>query len=1049
MYFIINSFLLTGCGADVDLASTCVLEDLTVCYRTNPLSVDEHPVFSWKMVDAETQGQYQTAYEIVVAESKEHLKSGQYLWHSGKIESTQSVAVPYEGEALEPESRYYWQVSVWDKDGKKSASNEEAFFETGITNGDWSGAEWICKPKKPEQTVREAQYCMEYDVKFQMASCSGFLWGADARYYGRYNGCMIDLTKEVPALVIAEYQKEDILQEYHFSLGADTVSFNTSHHVKIDVKQKEVTVYLDGEQAAKLELSEIRDIGQIGFWTQRGAYYAYYDNICVTDREGTVRYQEDFSDRNENIFSPYYTKVEDGWVEASSGYLMIPGGEEPAPMFRKAFRAQQPVAKARFYVSALGIYELYLNGQKVGDDYFSPEQSVYNQQVYYRTYDVTKQVQTGDNAIGVLLGAGRYNKAKASWGDTLAWKGKLVITYEDGSSACIVSDASWKCFEDGPVRNDDMFMGEYYDANYEMAGWTEPMFGEEAWENAALYGEVSAKLTASSVEPVRCIQEIKSISVTEPVKGVYVYDFGQNINGFCRIQVKGEKGQVITLRYAEALNEEKMSCRDDAVGTIWTENLYTADNTDYYICSGKDMEIYEPSLVCRGFRYVQITGVKEALPADGVTAMVLSSDLERTGYFVCSDEQINQLYNSIYWTQIDNFVNIPTDCPQRDERFGWAGDAQVFEPTAAYNADVYQFMRQYVTALRLGQDENGIYPELVPSSGANICRNGWSDAGIILVWRLYQQYGDVGIIRENFTAMCRYMDYLVASSDGFLRFDAGYSDHNAVSLLDDAICNTAQCAYVASLLAKMCRILGAYPDEAQKYEEIAAQYKKAWQEQYINEDGSIDCWLQSAYILGLAFDLYPEELKEKGAAYLNFAVEFADYHLNTGYVATPFLLPLLCDYGYAGTAYQVLQQQTYPSWNYMFAHGATTITEAWNTFYENEDGTYGINGSLNHYGLGSVGQWLYEGILGIKPDESNPAYKHFYLQPVVGGGLTYASGSYESIYGTIVSEWHVEGQEIIFHFIIPANTSATVTLPDAQYQNMELQAGEYEFRVEV
>ncbi len=1042
----ISILFLGGCS---NTASSCSVEDLTVNYRTNPLSIDENPVFSWKLMDT-TQGQKQTAYTIVLSDTKDNLDKKNYIWDSGEVESDISVAIPYTGEALAPETRYYWKVIVWDKNGKKTESQQEAFFETGITDDDWADAKWICLQEQEEIMNPEDSYAIVYDFRMDSASNSGFVWGADERSYGKHLICAIDTTGDFFELVISEMEGENVQKENRYALAESGFEkdsfFKTSHHIRIEVEEQNLCVTLDDIPVVQQVLSEQRGIGEIGFWTTRGAFYAYYDNVRVTNSTGECVLEEDFDKKEENIFSPYYTKLADGWIEASSGYILTPGGEEPAPMLRKEFEAAGEVVSARLYASALGIYELYMNGEKIGEEYFSSGQSVYTKEVYYRTYDVTEQIKNGVNAIGVMLGHGRYDRAKSSWGDTLAFCGKLVLTYEDGRKEVIVLDSSWKGYDDGPIRSDDMFLGEHYDARYEVDGWTEADFSEENWTTVDVYKESGARLVASDSEPVRCVQELKPVAVTEPIEGVYVYDFGQNINGICRIAVKGQPGQVVTLRFAEALNEENLSCKDDAVGTIWTQNLYTADNTDYYVLKGTEEEVYEPVFVCRGFRYVQITGMEEDLPLEQVTGLVLSTDLERSGYFECSDESINQLYQSIYWTQLDNFVDVPVDCPQRDERFGWAGDAQVFTTTAAYNADIYQFMRQYVTALRLGQNEDGSYPELAPSISTDGGSNGWSDAGIILVWKLYQQYGDMTIIQENFDAMCRYMDYLVRTSDHFLRVRSGYNDHNAVSTLDDTMCNTAQCAYVASLLSKMCEAVG---EEvlAENYHNIAEQYKKAWQENYINEDGSIDCWLQSAYTLGLAFDLYPENLKEAGASCLNSAVEFNEYHLNTGFVATPHLLQTLCDYGYADTAYKMIQQTTYPSWNYMFSHGATTMTEAWSTYYDNEDGTYGINGSLNHYGLGAVGAWIYEDILGIRQDERNPGFKHFYLEPVVGGGLSFAKGSYESIYGTIVSEWSVEGNELVFHFVIPANISATVTLPDVQYQNMELQAGEYEYKI--
>lgn len=1047
-YGMLATVILTLGGCAKGEQSSCSVEDLTVNYRTNPMSIDEEPAFSWKIKDAEN-GQRQTAYQIVVAETIEDLEKKQYIWDSGKVESDQSVAIPYEGEELDSESRYYWQVSIWDKDEKKVVSGQEAFFETGITDGNWSGAKWICLPKE-EETVQGEDYEITYDFRMESPSCSGFVWGADAGAYGKHIICAVDTTGDSFELDILQKKASETLFEESFSLeeaGFDRESFLSEiHQMNIEVKGKRLTVSMDANLIAQTELEDLTAVGQVGLWTARGAYYAYYDNITVVKSNGEPAYQEDFSEAADTIFAPYYMKVLDGWGEASSGYHMVPGGEQPAPMFRSGFTVEKKLVSARLYASAFGIYNLYLNGSKVGEEYFSPGQSEYSEEVYYRTYDVTEMIEQGENAIGVMLGHGRYDRAKGTWGDTLAFCGKLVLTYEDGSKQVLVSDETWTCYDNGPVRSDDMFAGEFYDAGCEIEGWDIAGFGSEGWKSACVYSADNIALAATDSEPVRCVQELKPVAITEPVKGTYVYDFGQNINGVCRISVKGQPGQVVMLRYAEELNSENMSCRDDSIGTVWTENLCTAHNTDYYVIGGTEEEIYEPNFVCRGFRYVQITGIEEALSEDSITALVLSSDLERTGYFECSDENMNRLYQSIYWTQTDNYVDIPVDCPQRDERLGWAGDAQVFALTASYNANIYQFMRQYTTVLRQEQSEEGFYPERILSTDPSGGSNGWSDAGVILVWELYQQYGSVEIIEENFEAMCRYVDYLVDTSDNFIRSFAGYSDHNAVSVPEHELMNTAQCAYVASILSKMSTVIGE-DALAEKYQRIHEQYRKAWQENFIREDGSIECWLQAAYAIGLAYDLYPEDLKAKGAECLKAAVEYSDFHVNTGYIGTPHLLPVLCDYGYVNEAYKLIQQTTYPSWNYLFSMGATTITERWESYYENEDGTFGINGSLNHYGLGSVGAWFYRDVLGIHRDENNPGYKHFYLKPVVGGGLTYAKGSYESVYGTIESEWRVEGNEIIFHFVIPANTSATVSLPSADYQNMELQAGEYEYRI--
>lgn len=700
------------------------------------------------------------------------------------------------------------------------------------------------------------------------------------------------------------------------------------------------------------------------------------------------------------------------------------------------------------YITALGTYEAYLNGREISDEYFAPGASYYGKEVYYRTYDVTEDLVEGggDNTVGVVLGHGRYDRAKSDWGDRLALCAKLVIRYEDGTEEELVTDETWKTYGDGPIRRDDLFWGEYYDANYEEEGWLVESYDDGAWDSAEVLPVEDSEIPvrkAYESEPVMCVEERSPIAVTEPREGCFVYDFGQNFNGICRITVSGISGQVITLRYAEMLNEDEMICRDDEVGTVWTQNLYTSKNTDYYVVKGNGEETYEPQFVCRGFRYVQISGMDEALTEDNIKALVLTTQNQRTGDFKCSDKEMNTLYDAIYWTQVSNYGDIPTDCPQRDERLAWSGDVQVFAPSAAYNANIYTYMDRYLDALRAGQNEDGSIQDIGVYEDAFGGNNGWGDAIITIPWEMYLQYGNRQIIEENLDAMCRYMDYLVVTSEDFIRYDEGFGDHNAISAPSMDLINTAQCAHMADLLMRMCRVVG---DEkaCEKYSQIFADYKKAWQEQYINEDGSIGNWLPAEYTLGLAYGLYPKELEISGAQKLNMVVESQDYHMNTGYITTQWLLPVLCKYGYTDTAYRLVQQDSYPSWNYMFSHGGTTITEGWGTYYETENAGYGINGSLNHCALGSVAEWFYTDVLGIRADEEQPGFQHFILQPHINASLSYAEGSYESVYGRIESSWRIENGQFLYQCTVPANTSASVYLPDEE--PMEVQAGTYEWK---
>lgn len=1068
-FIFVLALLFSGGCADQPVSGSAVLDritNLTVNYEVNPIGIEDIPLFGWRISD---DAVIQTAYRIVVAESLEQMERQEYVWDSTKTESDVSAAVPYSGSTLEAGKQYVWKVCVWDQDGNLSESSDTAAFEMGLTDNDWGGASWIGIRKSQDTEGSKADtgtdYTIEYDVRIGRSN-SGFVWGMDTNQYGDYLRCDFntlgeDVDLSVTQLSNTNEDRDTVILNESFpqNFGGIDEFCSACHHVRLDIRKTHVTVWVDDIQVLETSLKKEKRPENIGFWTARGAYYSYYDNVVITDTEsGAAIYEETFDDKEKHIFSPFYVKISDGWCEASSGFLLTPGVEEPAPMLRYAFEeaSDSSILSARLYATALGDYRIYINGKDVCGEYLTPGRSIYSKETYYRTYDVVDFLNSSNdsgkntNVIGAVLGHGRYDKANADWGENIAFQAKLEIWYEDGSSQTVVTSEDWQAYGDGPIRNDDMFLGEYYDAAKEESGWCESGYTSDQWQQADVFTEYdNLEKRASKTAPVKCIRTVPPIAVSEPVTGVFVYDFGQNFNGNCKITLKNTgnmRGRTVTIRYAEALNDEKMSCRDDAPGTIWTQNLYAADNTDYYVISGAGEETYTPSLVCRGFRYVQISGIDEPIPVSDVSGLVISTDNKRTGYFECSDEKINRLYDSIYWTQLSNYLDVPTDCPQRDERFGWAGDIQVFAYTAACNFNVYNYLKQYAEMLVKGQCENGAFPEIAPSVNMDSGANGWSDAGIILVWELYQQYGDQEIIRRNLDAMCRYMDYLVETSENYVRTQHNYSDHNAVAGLDDEIANTAQCAYAADLLSKMSADIGEN-DIAKKYRMVYNQYKKAWQDNFINEDGSIDCWLQSAYTLGLAYGLYPEGLDKKGAECLNNAIKANDYHLNTGYIATQFLLPVLCEYGYADTAYRILQQDTYPSWNDMLSGNQTTITEAWNTRYDTGDGTYAVNGSLNHFGLGTVGQWMYSDILGIKRDTLHPGYKHFYIEPQVGGGLTYASGSYESVYGTIESSWKQEGSELVFRFVIPAGTTATVTLPDEQYQGMELAAGQYEYRI--
>ncbi len=1040
--------ILSGCSGME--SSTAQIVELTVNNKSNPIGIDTTPYFSWKMQDT-VQGQRQTAYRILVSESEEDLQDKRYVWDSGKQESDVSVAIEYTGDVLQEEQDYFWQVKVWDKDGRQTDS-DIASFEMGKLTQQWENTHWIMAEK--EQNVEAAYLTTQYDIsyKFRMESApTGFIWGADEGRYGTYNLWKFDVSGDTVTFEMAQMHDEVVLQSQRVELEAfDGQAFlEQEHQVRIRVSDTQVITYLDDVQISNRTDMAKTPVAGIGLWVERDYDKAWYDDILVVDASDRILYQDDFEDESSHMFSPYYLKIEDGWARADSGYVVVLGYEVPAPMFRKSFTTEEgkEIESARLYATALGIFDIHVNGTDVCEEYASPGQSYYYEEVYYRTYDITQELVFGDNVIGFMLGHGRYDRAKEAWGDNIALCAQAVIRYTDGTRQVIGTDDTWLAYTDGPVRSDDIYCGEYYDANYEVANWSAVSCDESAWKTAKIYTDSDHLIKKAAIaNGVKRLDTLQPVSVQEPVPGIYVYDLGQNFNGVCSIRMKGRPGQTVTIRYAEYLNHDTLVDQDDEPGTIWTRNLFMADNTDYYTFASDEEVIYTPAFSYRGFRYVQISGLDEALTLENVQGLVLATDNERTGFFECSDEKMNRLYNSIYWTQLSNYVDIPTDCPQRDERFGWTGDAQVYAYTGALNANTDNFMNQYLSSLRSGQMENGAYLQVSPDWKTTGGSNGWSDAGVILVWEMYQQFGNRQVIRENLEAMCRYADYLVETSDAFIREHVAYNDHNALSYMDAACCNTAQCAYVMDLMSRMCKAV--HEEElAEKYADFFEQYRAAWQERYLGEDGSIGNWLPSEYTVALAYGLYPKELEQSGADKLNISVGAADYHASTGYIATPQLLKTLCKYGYVDAAYRLVLQNGYPSWNEMLGNGSTTMTERWDSVYKNADGTISIIGSLNHLGLGSMGEWFYTEVLGIKRDESQVAYKHFYLQPYPGGGLSYAKGSYESMYGTIVSEWKVDGDAIRYHFEIPANTTATLTLPGSEYVNVELEAGIYDYEV--
>lgn len=1096
---VLQILFISGCGQKE--ADAVCIGKLRTEYRENPIGIGtENPRFSWQMT-SDIRGQYQTAYQVLVGDSAENLANGVYVWDSGRVESGNAVDIRYAGEPLEPCTRYYWQVKVWDKDEKAVLSTQEAYFETALMDGDWSNAQWIAAPEAPLLDSEANPYFTVEAVVRAPEGDASIVWG-----YTPQDGssCNLKVNYEEDDTVAICWYRENRVGEWSESGGGKTDKFSAadlqSRAFKLTLKaaEQKLTVYIDDEEAASGDFGYIRGTAcGFGINAGRSEKAVYYQSFkVVDDTTGEVIYDEDFSDPYDTIFGEVFIdRTDDGWYRHNGAVITTPAAypvvNDPAPMMRKEFTAEKGAIKsARLYATAAGIYDFYINGAKISDTYFNPGAAAYNIRSTYQTFDVTDLIKEGGNAMGLYLGHGWYdrntstNNAGIVWGDHLAFLGKLVITYENGEQDVIVTDDTWKLYDDGPIRTNSFWQGEVYRADKEMEGWCEYGFADDSWQAVAVRRptdmngkEHDFKLVEQFDPPVRAVEILEPVSVTEPKDGCRVYDFGQELTGVVRVTVKGAEGDVLTMRHGEWLNEEHLLTADDSPGTVYTRNLLGAQQADQYFLKGiAEGETYSPVFTYHGFRYMEFVDLDESVEILKVEALVLSSDTERTGYYETSSDLINQLYSNSYWSQVGNFTGMPTDCPQRTERFGWSGDAQIFSRTASYHADVLNFYADYVQELADTQREDGAVADMAPRTlgyveddgkGGNGGNNGWGDAIVIITWNLYQQYGSTQIIEDAYEGMSKWVEYLVCNSADWLRPDSGYGDHLTLSNPARDCVNTAWSAYSCELLSKMAAVIGKTEDAA-RFMEYHDQFKNAWIANFVNEDGTTTYDTQTTYVLGLAFDLFPEELRESAADRLAVIVEWNNNHLTTGFAGLSFLNPTLCDIGRDDLAYALLEQEEAPGWLYNVLRGATTSWEDWNAYsIQNEAGDYYIKGSLNHFAYGSVAEWMYRYSAGIERDEEHPGFKHFFLQPSVGGSLTYVKGSYDSVYGTIVSAWTKTEDGLLYEVTVPANTTATLYLPAGDYMEsgvsvekasgvtyigmdggdmmFELQSGEYSF----
>jgi alpha-L-rhamnosidase len=749
--------------------------------------------------------------------------------------------------------------------------------------------------------------------------------------------------------------------------------------------------------------------------------------------------------------------VEAGLLQADdwTARFVTPDWEEDTsrpqagPVLRHEFDVRAGVAKARLYVTALGVYEAQLNGVTVGDHVLDPGWTSYNYRLRYQTFDVTSLLREGRNAIGAMLGDGWYrgrlsfNGGRRNiYGDRLALLAQLEVDYVDGTSARIITDETWRAAR-GPMLASDIYDGETYDARMERPGWSAPGYDNRDWVSVRRLDRDLTTLVAPLGPPVRRTELVAPIAITTSPSGRTIVDFGQNLVGRLRLTVCGEAGQTVTLRHAEVLEN----------GELCTRPLRTAQATDRYTLRGNGVETWEPRFTFHGFRYAEVTGWPGELRADDLRAVVCHSDMERAGWFECSNPLLNQFHENVVWSMRGNFLSIPTDCPQRDERLGWTGDIQVFAPTACFLYDCAGFLTSWLADLAAEQDAaEGIVPFVVPNvlPMPPVPAAAWGDAAVIVPWVLYQRYGDAGMLAAQFESMRAWVDRVASLvGEGHL-WDTGFQfgdwldpsappDKPGDARTDPHVVATAYFARSADLLGQAAGVLGRTEEEAH-YLRLAAQVRDAFNAEYVTSAGRVLSDSETAYALALQFGLLKNvEQRRHAGERLVTLVRESGYHISTGFVGTPLICDALCSVGEVDAAFHLLTQRECPSWLYPVTMGATTIWERWDSLLPDGSVNPGEMTSFNHYALGAVADWLHRRVGGLAP--AAPGYRQLDVRPRPGGGLTRARAQHITPYGLAECAWNIEGGQIEVVVVVPPNATASITLPGDDAKPIEVGSG--------
>ena len=1036
-WFLLAAFSLTGL-LHAQSASPARLTELTTEHLRDPIGLGvAQPRLSWKLL-SDRAGEVQTAYEVRSAATAAGLVAGQSaLWDSGKVASDQSVLVPWGGPVLGSRSQVFWQVRVWDKDGAPSAWSEPASFELGLLTPakEWKG-QWITADLP------------RYDI--MQPALGGASWISAGSISNQAAAARLVL--ELPAGAKVLGATIDAAADGLIALyvnGQPTLQGSTSHTAPFHAD-------FGGQLVAG---KNIIGIGAAAVRGSRGggrnALAAHGDIELEGGRHITFNTDGAWKAAVAPAAGWFETAFDDSaWPAAGvlGGYHAqdladnAGGMIGPGRYLRKTFTVKGPVARARLYATALGVYEASINGKRVNDHQLDPGFTDYNKRVMVQTADVTALLTPGPNAVGALLSDGWF-AGRLGWmglaqyakvSSRPLFNAQLEIAYADGSLEVIATDGSWKGGA-GEIVGADAQLGEVIDGR-KTAPWDRPAFNDAGWTPVVVEAHDGIALDPQRGPPVRRLMELAPKAITRR-GNVWIVDLGQNMVGHVRLSARGPAGTTITATHAEMINAD---------GTLYAENLRTALSIDTFTLGGAGRETFEPHFTFHGFRYVEIAGYPGELTAADIRGIVVGSDTPATGTWESSDKDLNQLFSNITWGQRSNFLSVPTDCPQRDERLGWMGDAQVFAPTAARNADVAGFFTKWMVDVNDAQGPNGEFSTVSPRANQNNSWPVWGDAGVIIPWVMYTAYGDKAFLADNYDHMAKWVDYCQRSSNNLI-LTGGVGDHLAPKPTPTNIVDTAFFAKSVRIVARAASILGKTEDAA-KYDKLRQDIVAAFNAAFVGADGSITAVggarggrpgvapaanpgpevrsgnTQTAYMLALKFDLLPENLRPVVAKRLAEDVE-QNGHLTTGFVGVGLICPMLTEIGRSDLAWQLVFTDSYPSWLFSVRNGATTIWERWDGWTPEKGFQASSMNSFNHYSLGSVGVWLYSGAAGIQADEAQPGYKHFTLAPQFTSRLSHVKATLDTPYGVIASHWHAEGEQMLYDVTVPPNTTAELVLP--------------------